>query len=71
MTLTITELGSEEGKQASLLNTQAKPWEKLMTAINQLQQRYGKGIVKQVLYKERGLLPEDSFFFANFDVKER
>jgi len=70
MTLTLTDLCSEEGKQASFLDAQVKPWGKLITAINQLQQRYGKGIVKQVLYKEGRLLPEDSFFFANFDVKE-
>jgi DNA polymerase-4 len=70
MTLTLTDFCPEEGKQVSFLDTQAKHWEKLITAINQLQQRYGKGIVKQVLYKERCLLPEDSFFFANFDVKE-
>jgi DNA polymerase-4 len=70
MTLTLTELCSEEGKQASFLDTRVKHWGKLITAINQLQQRYGKGIVKQVLYKEGCLLPEDSFSFANFDVKE-
>lgn len=70
MTLTLTDLCSEEGKQASFLNAQVKHWEKLITAINQLQQRYGKGIVKQVLCKEGRLLPEDSFSFANFDVKE-
>jgi DNA polymerase-4 len=71
MTLTLTDLCSEEGKQASFLDAQVKYWEKLIKAINQLQQRYGKGIVKQVLYKEGCPLPEDSFFFANFDVKER
>jgi hypothetical protein len=70
MTLTLTDLGSEEGKQVSFLDTQVKHWEKLITAIDQLQQRYGKGIVKQVLCKERSLLPEDSFFFAKVDVKE-
>jgi DNA polymerase-4 len=70
MTLTLTDLCSEEGKQASFLDTQAKHWGKLITAINQLQQRYGKGIVTQVLYKEGRLLPEDSFSFTNFDVKE-
>jgi DNA polymerase-4 len=70
MTLTLTNLCSEEGKQASFLDTQVKHWGKLVTAISQLQQRYGKGIVKQVLYKEGRLLPEDSFSFANFDVKE-
>jgi len=71
VTLTLTDFCSEEGKQASFLDAQVKHWGKLITAINQLQQRYGKGIVKQVLYKERCLLPEDSFLFANFDVKER
>jgi len=71
MTLTLADLCSEEGKQASFLDTQVRHWEKLITAINQLQQRYGKGIVKQVLYKEKCLLPEDSFFFAKVDVKER
>jgi hypothetical protein len=70
MTLTLADLCSEEGKQASFLDTQVRHWEKLITAINQLQQRYGKGIVKQVLYKEKCLLPEDSFSFANFDIKE-
>jgi DNA polymerase-4 len=70
ITLTLTDFCSEEGKQASFLDTQVKHWGKLITAISQLQQRYGKGIVKQVLYKEGRLLPEDSFSFANFDVKE-
>ncbi len=70
MTLTLTDFCSEEGKQASFLDTQVKHWGKLITAISQLQQRYGKGIVKQVLYKEGRLLPEDSFSFANFDIKE-
>jgi DNA polymerase-4 len=70
MTLTLTDFCSEEGKQASFPDTQVKHWGKLITAISQLQQRYGKGIVKQVLYKEGRLLPEDSFFFADFDVKE-
>jgi len=70
MTLTLTDFCSEEGKQASFLDTQVKHWGKLITAISQLQQRYGKGIVKQVLCKEGRLLPEDSFSFANFDVKE-
>jgi len=70
MTLTLTDLGSEEGKQISFLDTQVKHWEKLIRAINQLQQRYGQGIVKQVLCKESSLLPEDSFPFANFDIKK-
>jgi hypothetical protein len=70
MTLTLTDLCSEEGKQASFLDTQVKHWAKLITAINQLQQRYGQGIVKQVLHKEGRLLPEDSFSFANFDIKK-
>ena len=70
MTLTLTDLCSEEGKQFSFLDTQVKHWEKFMMAINQLQKRYGKGIVKQVLYKEGRLLPEDYFSFANFDAKD-
>jgi len=70
ITLTLTDFCPEEGKQASFLDTQVKHWGKLITAISQLQQRYGKGIVKQVLYKEGRLIPEDSFSFANFDVKE-
>lgn len=69
ITLTLTALCSEEGKQASLLDTRLKSWEKLITTMNQLQQRYGKGIVKQVLCKENSLLSEDHFFLANFDVK--
>ena len=70
MTLTLTDFCPEEGKQASFLDTQIKHWEKLIRAINQLQQRYGQGIVKQVLHKEGRLLPEDSFPFANFDVRK-
>ncbi len=70
MTLTLTDFCSEEGKQASFLDAQVKHWGKLITAISQLQQRYGKGVVKQVLYKEGRLPPEDSFSFADFDVKE-
>ena len=70
MTLTLTDFCPEEGKQVSFFDTQVKPWAKLITAISQLQQRYGNEIVKQALYKERCLLPEDSFSFANFDVKE-
>jgi hypothetical protein len=70
MTLTLTDFCSEEGKQASFLDAQVKHWRKPITAISQLQQRYGKGVVKQVLYKEERLPPEDSFSFANFDIKE-
>jgi len=70
MTLTVSDLCSEEVKQASYLDTQVKHWGKLITAISQLQQRYGKGIVKQVLCKERCPLPEDSFSLANFEIKE-
>jgi DNA polymerase-4 len=70
MTLALTDFCSEQGKQASFLDTQVKHWEKLIRAINQLQQRYGQGTVKQVLHKEGRLLPEDSFSFANFDIKK-
>jgi hypothetical protein len=71
MTFNLTDLCSEDGKQISFLDTQVKNWEKLITAISQLQQRYGKGVVKQVLYKEGRLPPEDFFSFAKVDVKER
>jgi len=71
MGLTLTDLCAEEGRQASFLDRPPKHWGKLMTAITQLQRRYGKEVIKMALYKERCLLPEDSLSFAKFDVKSR
>ena len=71
MRLTLTDFGPEEVKQASFLNKVSKRRERLTWAINWLQQRYGKGVVKKVMRKDRGKLPEDSFYFTTFDTQER
>jgi hypothetical protein len=71
MKLTLTDCCSEGGRQASFLDRPIKSWEKLTMAINHLQQRYGKGIVKKAVYKEKCLLPEDSLCFAKLDVQEK
>jgi DNA polymerase-4 len=65
--LTLTSFCSEEGRQASFLDNPLGLREKLISTINQLQQRYGKQVVKKVLPKQHSVLPEASFYFSEFD----
>jgi len=65
--LTLTGFCAEEGKQASFLDNPPELREKLISTIKQLQQRYGKQVVKKVLPREHSILPEDSFYFSEFD----
>lgn len=67
MRLTLTGFCAEEGRQASFLDNPLGLREKLISTINQLQQRYGKQVVKKALPKEHSVLPEDSFYFSEFD----
>ena len=67
MRLTLTDFCPEEVKQASFLSKASKRKERLKLAINRLQQRYGKGVIKKVLPEEKSRLPEDSFSFTEFD----
>ncbi|MDH5363651.1 MAG: hypothetical protein OEW82_00580 [Dehalococcoidia bacterium] len=67
MRLTLTHFCPEERKQTSFLDKPLKRKERLASAINWLQQRYGKGIVKKILPKENSVLPEDSFSFTEFN----
>jgi DNA polymerase-4 len=67
MRLTLTGFCSEDGKQASFLDNPLGLREKLISTINQLQQRYGKQVVKKALPKEHCVLPEDVFYFSEFD----
>lgn len=67
MRLTLSHLCSEEGKQASFPDQPVREKSRLSTAVNRLQQRYGKDIVKRAVLKENSVLPEDSFFFINFN----
>lgn len=68
MKLALSDFCSEEGRQASFLDKPLKRRGKLTSAVNQLQRRYGEGVVKKALYEERGVLPEDSFSFTKFDA---
>ena len=67
LSLTLAGFCSEEGRQASFLDNPLGLREKLISTINQLQQRYGRKVVKKVLPKEHSILPEDSFYFSEFD----
>jgi len=67
MRLTLTGFCAEAGKQASFLNNPLELSGRLISTINQLQHRYGKQVVKKVLPKEHSVLPEDSFYFSEFD----
>jgi DNA polymerase-4 len=67
MRLTLTGFCSEEGKQASFIDNPHGLREKLTSVINQLQQRYGRQVVKKALPKEHSVLPEGSFYFSEFD----
>jgi len=66
MRLTLTDFCPEKGKQTSFLDKPLKRKERLASAINWLQQRYGKGIVKKILPRGNSVLPEDSFSFTEF-----
>ena len=67
MRLTLTDFCPEKGKQTSFLDKPLKRKERLASAINWLQQKYGKGIVKKILPKGNSVLPEDSFSFTEFN----
>jgi nucleotidyltransferase/DNA polymerase involved in DNA repair len=67
MRLSLSDLCSEEGKQASLLDKPLKSRQRLMSAISQLQHRYGKEVVKKVVSRDKAALPEDSFSFTKFN----
>jgi DNA polymerase-4 len=68
MRLTLTDLGPESGRQALFLDEPFKHRERLASAISWLRQRYGKEVVGKVLAKPNSPLPEDSFFFTEFDL---
>jgi nucleotidyltransferase/DNA polymerase involved in DNA repair len=68
--LTLTGLCPEEAKQASFLSRMSKRRERLKPAIDWLQQRYGRGVIKKAIPEEQSILPEDSFSFTQFDSGE-
>jgi len=67
MRLTLTDFCPEEAKQASFLSKASKRRERLKLAMNRLQQRYGRGVIKKVIPEGKSVLPEDSFSFTEFD----
>lgn len=67
MRLTLADFRPEEAKQASFLSRASKRRERLKLAVNWLQQRYGRGVIKKVIPEEKSILPEDSFSFTEFD----
>jgi len=68
MRLTLTDFCPESGRQALFLDEPLKHRERLASAISWLRQRYGKGVVGRVLAKPNSALPEDSFYFTEFDL---
>lgn len=67
MRLSLSDFCHEEGEQTSLLNGPTKQQQRLASGINWLKQKYGEGVIKKVLPKPNAVLPEDSFFFTEFN----
>ena len=72
MRLTVTDLCSESGRQASIssgfIDEPLRRKEGLAAATSWLQQRYGRWVVGRMLAKQNSALPEDSFSFTGFDL---
>ena len=62
--LEVSGLGAESGKQSSFFDSPRRPAGQLQEAVRLLQQRYGRDVVKRVVSRKTGRVPEDSFTFA-------
>ncbi|MFW6102684.1 MAG: DNA polymerase Y family protein [Chloroflexota bacterium] len=65
--LEVSGLCAESGKQASFLEGNRRSNGQLRNAVRLLQQRYGRDIVKRVVTRKAGRVPEGQFTFAACD----
>ena len=69
--LTASDLCAGMGTQSSFLDGLPRATAKFNEAIGVLQQRYGKDVVKRVVKRHGGRLPEERFSFVPCEVEER
>jgi DNA polymerase-4 len=69
--LTASGLCAGVGTQSSFLDGLPRSTAKFNEAIGVLQQRYGKDVVKRVVKRHGGRLPEERFSFVPCEVEER
>lgn len=64
------DLCAESGAQASFLDGPPRSREQLVEAVRVLQQRYGRSVLKKVVSRTNGRLPEERFSFAACEAEE-
>ncbi len=69
--LTASDLCAGVGTQSSFLDGLPRSTARFNEAIGVLQQRYGKDVVKRVVKRQGGRLPEERFSFVPCEVEER
>ncbi len=69
--LTASDLCAAVGTQSSFLDGLPRSTAKFNEAIGVLQQRYGKDVVKRVVKRHGGRLPEERFSFVPCEMEER
>ncbi|MFW6055878.1 MAG: DNA polymerase Y family protein [Chloroflexota bacterium] len=67
--LEVSGLGAETGTQSSFLDGPCRTAGQLQEAVRLLQQRYGSDVVKRVVKRKAGRVPEEQFMFAACDVE--
>jgi DNA polymerase IV len=69
--LTASDLCAGRGTQSSFLDGLPRSTAQFNEALGVLQQRYGKDVVKRVVKRHGGRLPEERFSFVPCEVEER
>ncbi len=64
------DLCAESGTQASFLDGPLRSKKQLVEAVRVLQQRYGRSVLKKVVSRRNGRLPEERFSFAACEAEE-
>lgn len=62
--LEVSDLCAESGRQSSFLENRRWSVTQLQEAVRLLQQRYGRDVVKKVVSRKSGRVPEGTFMFA-------
>ncbi len=70
LSLVAGDLCAESGTQASFLDGPPRSKEQLVEAVRVLQQRYGRSVLKKVVSRRNGRLPEERFSFAACEAEE-
>ena len=70
LSLVAGNLCAESGTQMSFLDGPQRSNEGFVRAIEVLQQRYGRGVMKKVVKRRNGRLPEERFSFAACELDE-